>query len=107
MSVHLETPTQYLDDSRRIGPSQIDDPNRRPSLEVQPPSRGEGTPPRGRLDPVGSVAAQGSDIPLRSPLQAQQRCVLEAGPDLRLPGTIVALDRRLEAEFTRHDEHRD
>ena len=24
MSVHLEIPTQYLDDSRRIGPSQLD-----------------------------------------------------------------------------------
>src|SRR5262245_31587727 len=104
MSVHLETPTHDLDDSRRIGPSQVHDPTTRPRLEVQPPSRGEGTPPRSRLDPVGPVASQGRDIPLRSPLQIQQRCVLEAGPDLRLPGAIVALDRRLEAELAGHDK---
>ena len=118
MSVHLETPTQYLDDSRRIGPSQVHDPTTRPGLEIQPPSRGEDTPPRSRLDPVGPVASQGSDIPLRSPLQVQQRSVLEAmamarpvitsdlaaGPHIVLAPPAVAEDRMTGLSFQSGDD---
>src|SRR5262245_56792523 len=61
----------------------------------------------GRLDAIGSVATKGGHITLRLPLQVRQRSVLKPGPDLRLPGTVVILDHRREAELTGHDELRD
>src|SRR5512135_2840037 len=104
--VHLEAPAQHLHRPRRTGPPQVDDPAPWSGLEVQSPSLREGTPPRGRLDAVGSVATKGRYISLRSLLQVRQRDVLEPGPDLRLSGAVVVLDRRLEAELMGHDEHR-
>src|SRR5215471_7377821 len=66
--VHLETPTQHLHRPRRTGPPQGDDPALEPRLEVPAPTHREGTPPGGRLDPIGPVATQGGYGALRAPL---------------------------------------
>src|SRR5262249_8630870 len=94
--INLEAPTQHLHRPLRPGPPQVDDPAPRPRLEVQVPSLREGTPLRGRLDAIGSVATQGRHVTLRLPLEVRQRAVLETGPDHRLPGAVVILDHRLE-----------
>src|SRR5512135_1782879 len=89
--------TQQLDAALRVGASQEDEPTLRPGLQVQPPVLGEGTPTRGRLDPRrGTQAAGGHELP-RLLAQAVERVMDEAGPDLRLPAAVVALDGRLEA----------
>src|SRR5512135_934202 len=99
VGVHIEAPAQHLHRPRRTGPPQGDDPAPWSGLEVQSPVFREGTPPGGRLDTIGSVATQGGPVTLRTPLQVRQRAVLEPGPDLRLPGAVIVLDRRLEAEL--------
>ena len=90
--VHIETPAQRLHRPHRTGPPHVDDPAPGSRLEIQSPSLREGTPPGGRLDAIGSVATERGHVTPRSPLQVRQRAVLEAGPDLLLPGAVVVLD---------------
>src|SRR4051794_29483291 len=70
--VHLEDPAQHPHRPRRTGPPQVHDPAPGSRLEIQSPSLREGPPPGGRLDAIGSVAAEGGHVPLRVPLQARQ-----------------------------------
>src|SRR5512135_1308013 len=105
--VHLEGPAQDLGPTRGIGPPQIDDPAPQRGLKVQVPALREGPAWRRRLDPIGAVTTQGRHMATRPVDQPVQVGVLEPGPDPRLPGAVILLDRRLEARFARGHEHGD
>src|SRR5262249_7626389 len=53
------------------------------------------------------MITKGGHVTARPILQAVRVGVLEPGPDLRLPGALFRLHRRLEARLARRDEHRD
>src|SRR5512135_3799174 len=107
LAVHLEPAVQQLHHPRGVGPPDVDDSPPWPGFEVQLPPLGKGPPSRGRLDALGPVATMGDHEAGRVALQVREVRVLEPGPDLRLPGPVVALDDRLEPRLAGRDEDRD
>src|SRR5512135_2322060 len=92
--IDLEAVAQHLHGPLLAGAPQEDDPAAGMGLQVQPPTRGEGTTPRSRLDPRGRTQAAGGDELARLGLQTLQGLVGEPGPDLGLPTTVEVLDGR-------------
>src|SRR4051812_14310267 len=88
--IDLEMTAQEIDTAGRPGPPQVDDLPARRRLEVRSPILGEGSPPRGLLDPRRGAEPTGGDILSRLGHEALQRLVHEAGPDLGLPAAVVA-----------------
>src|SRR5512135_1441935 len=89
----LEMTAQELDAAGRPGAPQVEDPTVGPRLEVQGPVLGERSAWWCRLDPRRSPHPAGGHVLGRLGLQALQRRMREAGPDLRLPAAVVIPDR--------------
>src|SRR5512135_200789 len=78
--IDVETVAQHLHVPLLAGAPQEDDPAAGRGLQVQPPTRGEGTTPGSRLDPRGRTQATGGDELARLGLQTLQGLVGEPGP---------------------------
>ena len=98
--------SQKADLTAGVASPQVDQAACGSLLQVEFPVGRESTPVWSRLDPRRSLSAQGRDVLLRMPLQVDQGLVLEAGPDLGLPPTVVALDHGLKAGLTWWYQHR-
>lgn len=97
---------QQRDPSAGIGAAKKDDHSGGGLLEVQSPPSGKASSWKCRVDAWRTAMPEGGDVSRRPLGERAKRVMLEAGPDLRLPLTIEALDGRLETGLVGDGKHR-